>query len=275
MTALAEAIATDQLGGRVWLYTNYHCNLTCSYCLTESGPKVDRRELDPATVLDIAHEAKELGFTQVGITGGEPFLVPELPELLVELSRILPVLVLTNGTLFQRALLSRMAPLGAADVTMQISLDHPDPVANDVMRGPSNFRKVIEAVPALLALGITVRIATTLEGGDADDLPRLCTLHRSLGVTDDDHVVRPIIRRGRAEAGDMGVSARYLDLPPELTITADGAFWSPFAPTVRGGMLDTDLLLSRTTRPLQRPVDAMITVLGGRPEGADSTLNIR
>ncbi|RZU31141.1 radical SAM protein [Blastococcus saxobsidens] len=275
MTTLAEAIAADQLGDRVWLYSNYHCNLACSYCLTESGPKVERRELDPATMLDIAHEAKGMGFTRIGITGGEPFLVPELPEMLLELSAVLPVLVLTNGTLFQRSLLERMAPLGAADVTLQISLDHPDPVTNDVMRGPANFRKVVEAVPALLGLGIPVRIATTLEDGDAEDLPRLCMLHRELGVGDDDHVVRPILRRGRAESGDMGVRARYLDLPPELTLTADGAFWSPFAPTVRQGVLDTDLLLSRTTRPLQRPVDAMLTVLGGRPAGADSTLNIR
>jgi hypothetical protein len=87
--------------------------------------------------------------------------------------------------------------------------------------------------------------------------------------------VRPIIKRGRAETGDMGVLARYLDLEPELTITADGAFWSPFAPTVRQGLLDTDLLLTRTVRPLQRPLDAMRAVAGARPEGADSTLNIR
>jgi MoaA/NifB/PqqE/SkfB family radical SAM enzyme len=271
----AQTMAEGAVGGRLWLYSNYHCNLVCTYCLTESGPKVARRELDPTTMLDLAREAKGLGFTGVGVTGGEPFLVPEMPELLVELSRVLPVLVLTNGTLFQRALLERMGPLADADVTVQISLDHPDPEANDHMRGPENFRKVVEAVPQLRQRGIRVRIATTVEEEDADDLERLCALHRGLGVSDDDHVVRPIIKRGRAETGDMGVLARYLDLEPELTITADGAFWSPFAPTVRQGVLDTDLLLTRTVRPLQRPLDAMRAVAGARPEGADSTLNIR
>ena len=275
MIPAAQTMAEGAVGGRLWLYSNYHCNLVCTYCLTESGPKVARRELDPATMLDLAREAKELGFTGVGVTGGEPFLVPEMPELLVELSHVLPVLVLTNGTLFQRALLERMGPLADADVTVQISLDHPDPEANDHMRGPENFRKVVEAVPQLRQLGIRVRIATTVEEEDADDLERLCALHRGLGVSDDDHVVRPIIKRGRAETGDMGVLARYLDLEPELTITADGAFWSPFAPTVRQGLLDTDLLLTRTVRPLQRPLDAMRAVAGARPEGADSTLNIR
>ena len=270
-----QTMAEVAVGSRLWLYSNYHCNLVCTYCLTESGPKVARRELDPATMLDLAREAKELGFTGVGVTGGEPFLVPEMPELLVELSRVLPVLVLTNGTLFQRALLERMRPLADADVIVQISLDHPEPEANDRMRGPENFRKVVEAVPQLRRRGIRVRIATTVEQEDADELERLCALHRGLGVTDDDHVVRPIIRRGRAETGGMGVHARYLDLEPELTITVDGAFWSPFAPTVRRGLLDTDLLLTRTVRPLQRPLDAMRVVAGARPEGADSTLNIR
>lgn len=275
MSAGGAALAEAGVGERLWLYSNYHCNLVCTYCLTESGPKAARRELDPATMLELAREAAGLGFTGVGVTGGEPFLVPGMPELLVELSRVLPVLVLTNGTLFQRTLLERMAPLGDADVTLQISLDHPEPEANDVMRGPENFRKVVEAVPALLQRGIAVRIATTLEDEDADDLARLCVLHRGLGVSDDDHVVRPVIRRGRAETGQMGVVARHLDLEPELTVTADGAFWSPFAPTVTRDRLDTDLLLTRTVQPLQRPLEAMLAVVGARPQGADSTLNIR
>jgi MoaA/NifB/PqqE/SkfB family radical SAM enzyme len=275
VTVTSQALAAGSVGNRLWMYSNYHCNLVCTYCLTESGPKVARRELDPATMLDLAREAKEVGFTSLGITGGEPFLVPELPMFLRELSQVLPVLVLTNGTLFQRALLDRMDVLRGADVTLQISLDHFEPEANDVMRGPENFRKVVEAVPELLKRGIAVRIATTVEEDDAEDLQRLCALHRGLGVSDEDHVVRPIIQRGRAETAAMGVVARYLDLEPELTITADGAFWSPFAPTVRKGVLDTDMLLTRTVRPLQRALDAMLTVVGARPEGADSTLNIR
>jgi len=44
MTAIAEAVAGGLIGGRLWLYANYHCNLTCAYCLTESGPTVPRRD---------------------------------------------------------------------------------------------------------------------------------------------------------------------------------------------------------------------------------------
>jgi len=275
VTPLAQALAEGTLGSRLWLYSTYHCNLTCSYCLTESGPQVARRDLAPDTMLDLAAQARDLGFTELGITGGEPFLDPRMPELLAELAGVLPVLVLTNGTLFRRALLDRTAALAGADVSLQISLDSPDPVANDAMRGPENFRRVVAAVPALVRRGIEVRIATTVEDPDDEALARLCTLHRALGVSDEDHVVRPVLRRGRARTGGMGVVARYLDLPPELTVTADGAFWSPFGPTVTGGVLDTDLLLTRTVQPLRRPAEAMVTVLGARPQGADSTLSIR
>ena len=38
MSAIAEAVAAGVLPGRVWMYSNYHCNLACAYCLTESAP---------------------------------------------------------------------------------------------------------------------------------------------------------------------------------------------------------------------------------------------
>jgi MoaA/NifB/PqqE/SkfB family radical SAM enzyme len=284
VSAVAEqvraAVTEGRMGGRVWFYANYHCNLACSYCLTESAPDVPRRILDADGMRAMAVEAKGLGFTDIGVTGGEPFLVREMPELVADLARILPVVVLSNGTLFTDKLVARMAPLADLPVQIQISLDRPDPIANDEMRGPENFAKVLEAIPRLRDAGIGVRIATTLELDEIRAHPtaeseRLCALHRDLGVSDDDHVIRPIVARGRAVTEGMGVQATRDDLDPELTITADGAFWNPFAPTVRGGRLDTDLLLSRTTLPLEKAASTMLRVVEGRPPGADSVLGIR
>jgi len=257
------------------MYSNYHCNLACSYCLTESAPKVAKRELPAELLLSLAREAKELGFTSVGITGGEPFLLPHLPDTIERLAEILPVIVLTNGTLFTKERLQRVQRFAGKPVALQISLDSPDAVVNDTMRGPHNFRKVIEAIPALVERGVQVRIATTMEEMDEPDMVRLCALHRELGVPDEDHIVRPIVRRGRAVDSAMGVEAQAADLPPELTISADGAFWSPFGPTVHSGALDTDLLVSRTTSPLQRPAGILLRLVQGRPPGEDSKLGIK
>ena len=265
MNAVGEAITAGRLPGRVWLYSNYQCNLACSYCLTESAPDVSKRRLGAEHMVAIAHEAVALGFNEIGVTGGEPFLEPDMPEIVARLAEIVPVVVLTNGTLFTRRRLERTAPLGGADVRLQISLDSSDPVANDTMRGPENFRKVVEAIPRLVDMGIKVRVASTLEYVDKADLSDLCSLHRRLGVPDEDHIVRPIVRRGRAVDNDMGIDAAAGDLPPELTITADGAFWSAFGPTVHGGKLDTDLLVTRTTSPLRVPAATMLRLLEDQP----------
>ncbi len=275
MSPIAEAVENGTIPGRVWLYANYNCNLTCNYCLTESSPQSARRELAGEQMVAVATEAKDLGFTGIGVTGGEPFLRPDLPEILLQLSDILPVVVLTNATLFNEARRERLRPLAGAPIQMQVSLDRPDPIVNDEMRGPGNFAKVVEAIPKLVDMGIHVRIATTAEYIGEEDRLRLCELHRRLGVSDDDHIMRPVVRRGRAIDFDMGVEAGAPDLPAELTITADGAFWSPFGPTVRQGQLDLDLLITRTTRPLATPATALLRLVEGRPPGEDSQLNIR
>jgi MoaA/NifB/PqqE/SkfB family radical SAM enzyme len=275
MTAVAAAIQEGTLPGRLWLYANYHCNLTCAYCLTESGPKAARRELGRERMLALAEEAAELGFTALGLTGGEPFLLPYLPELLAELAGILPIVCLSNGTILTRDRLERLRPLAELPAAIQLSLDRPEPNDNDLMRGPENFRKVVDAIPKLVALGVRVRIATTVASIPDGERQRLCELHRRLGVADADHVIRPIVHRGRAVDHRLGISVTAADLPAELTITTDGAFWSPFGPTVRGGQLDTDLLVTRTTTPLRVPAAALLRLLQGRPPGADTQLNIR
>jgi MoaA/NifB/PqqE/SkfB family radical SAM enzyme len=278
VSALAASLEGGRLASRVWFYANYHCNLRCSYCLTESAPAVPRRELGPERMIALAREARDLGFSELGVTGGEPFLLDYLPELLGELARILPTVVLSNATVFTARRLHALEPLAGLPLKVQISLDRPDPVANDAMRGPDNFARVMTAIPALLERGIGVRIATTLEDPDAVDPAegeRLCELHRALGVSDEDHIVRPIVRRGRAHTTGLGLVAGFEQLEPELTITADGAFASPFGPTVRGGRMDTDLLVTRTIAPLHRPAEALAGIVEGRPAGTDARLGIR
>ena len=272
----ATAIEEGRLPGRIWFYSTYACNLACTYCLTESAPGVRRRTLDGATIVELTRQAAALGFTEVGITGGEPFLSPDLPAVLADVASMLSTVVLSNGTLFNDVRLAALRPLADLPVRIQISLDSDQPDVNDAARGPGNFARVVDAIPRLLDAGIGVRLATTVGGSaDPDAMARLCELHRTLGVGDEDHVVRPIVRRGRAGVRGDGIEVTAADLPAELTITADGAFWSPFGPSVTGGVLDTDLLVTRTTNPLRIPAEALLRLVEGRPPGEDARTGIR
>jgi MoaA/NifB/PqqE/SkfB family radical SAM enzyme len=273
---LAALVEQGTMAPRLWFYTNYHCNLACAYCLTGSSPRAPRRVLAPERILRLADEAVELGFGCFGISGGEPFLNPWLPELARELAARAPLVLLTNGTLFTRRLLQRVTPFAGQPIEIQISLDSADAIENDALRGPENFARVVAAIPRLVERGLTVRVATTLDHDAPNDLPGLCELHRSLGVDDDHHIVRPIVTRGRAADHGYGIAAGQPELFPELTLTADGAFWSPFGATSRnGGPLDTDLLLTRQIEPLTTPLEALVSQLRGRPPGTDANLGIR
>ncbi|MGI8808405.1 MAG: radical SAM protein [Acidimicrobiales bacterium] len=274
--AVAAAVAGGRFAGRVWFYSTYSCNLACTYCLTESAPGVPRRVLAGERIVELANQAAELGFTDLGVTGGEPFLSSALPGVLARMAAVLPTVVLTNGTLFTGDRLEALRPLAGLPLRLQVSLDSHQPTPNDAARGPGNFAKVVEAIPRLVDAGLRVRVATTIDGTpDPVAMARLCELHRSLGVADEDHVVRAVVRRGRARVRGEGVAVGPADLPAELTITTDGAFWSPFGPTVTGGVLDTDLLLTRTTDPLRVPAEALLRLVEARPPGEDARIGIR
>ncbi len=273
---IRASVAEGRMGDRLWLYATYHCNLTCVYCLTESSPRIaNRRTLDSDAMVRATAEAKELGFTCVGITGGETFMLPDFPETLRRVGEILPVVALTNATLFTDRLLARLEPLFELDVAFQISLDSDEPARNDELRGPENFAKVVDAIPRLLERGLRVRLATTVADQEPEELERVCVLHRRLGIPDEDHVVRSVVRRGRAATAQMGIELGPTDVLPELTLTADGAFLHPFAPTVRSGRTDIDLLVSRQIAPLEMPARRFLSVVRDQPLGDDVVRSIR
>lgn len=274
--AFATAVSEGRVGDRLWIYPTYHCNLACAYCLTESSPRIaDRRTLSREALARAVEEAKTLGFGCVGFTGGEVFMLPWFADALVELSHVLPTLTLTNATLFTDRLLRRLEPLADVDAALQVSLDSYDPARNDEYRGDGNFEDVLRAIPRLIDRGIRVRIATTVESQTSDELERLCELHRRLGISDDDHVVRSVVRRGRAVTEEMGVELGPTDALPELTITADGAFLNPFGPTVLNGRTDLDLLVSRRIAPLGAATERFLRIAADQPAGADVVRSIR
>ncbi|MEP6641356.1 MAG: radical SAM protein [Gaiellales bacterium] len=143
-SAVDAAVAGRRMGGRPWLSATYHCNLRCSYCLTESSPRMrDRRELAPERMVGLVAEAAPLGFGRVGVTGGEVFMLPGMGAALAGIAGVLPTTALTNGTLVTDRLLQQLAPLaGHHGFALQLSLDSADAAGNDGLRGPGNFARV-------------------------------------------------------------------------------------------------------------------------------------
>ena len=124
------------VGSRLWLYTNFDCNLHCDYCCVRSSPTAPRRELGLARVQQIAREAAGLGVKEIFVTGGEPFLLEDIGEILVSCAAAAPTTVLTNGMLFAGRRAERLRALPRDRIVLQISLDSATPELHDLHRGP-------------------------------------------------------------------------------------------------------------------------------------------
>ncbi len=138
-----------------------------------------------------------------------------------------------------------------------------------------NFADVVTAIPRLRERGIRVRIATTVVDDSHFDLEPLCELHRSLGVPDEDHIVRGVVSRGRAASEHLGTELGPNDTLPELTLTAEGVFLHPFAPTVRDGLTDVDLRVGDELFPLTGALGAFLDHPGTQARGEDVVRNVR
>ena len=101
---MSNIAAPDDLSSwKLWLYTNFDCNLRCAYCVAESSPTAPRRALGLPVVRRIVDEAVALGFGDVYFTGGEPFLLDDIYDMLAYAAPRLRTTVLTNGMLLKGA----------------------------------------------------------------------------------------------------------------------------------------------------------------------------
>src|ERR1700758_4958779 len=158
----APSEAHRSLGSRLWLYTNFDCNLRCDYCCVRSSPKAPRRPLGLERVRRIAIEAAELGVSEIFVTGGEPFMLADIGEIITACAAAAPTTVLTNGMLFARSRLATLRSLSRERVTFQISLDSPTPELHESHRGKGTWARTWKGIELVRAEGFRVRLAATV-----------------------------------------------------------------------------------------------------------------
>ena len=153
------------------------CNIACSHCFNNSGPNVRtfgflslnqvRQELDAAV---------RQGVKEVSFTGGEPFLHPELIEMLRLSLTYAPTTVLTNGTLINDRLADHLAALERESnysFEIRISLDGYTEAMNDTLRGPGVFRKVLDATRRLSQRGLLPLVTVVRTWSEEEELSTL------------------------------------------------------------------------------------------------------
>ncbi len=222
------------LGSRLWIYTNFDCNLACDYCCARSSPAAEKRRFPVELARDAAAEFAASGGKELLLTGGEPFMHPELDQIVSVIPNELEVTILTNAMVVGRGRRHQM--LDALDrdrVVLQVSLDSANADLHDQHRGKGSHDRALVGIGLVRKMGFRVRVATTV----SDATPRAtAALHdrlEDLEIPIRDRLVRPIAVQGFATDG---VEVTVDSLAPEPTLTVDGAWWHPVAvtdPTMR------------------------------------------
>lgn len=150
----------------LWINTGTLCNITCRSCYIESSPSNDRLAyLSAAEARAFLDEAKSLATREIGFTGGEPFLNPDMPEMLRDaLERGFEVLVLTNAMLpLQRPAIKRelleLNRRHSGRLTLRVSLDHHTQALHETERGPRTWEPALRGLDWLAENGFQLAIA--------------------------------------------------------------------------------------------------------------------
>lgn len=196
----------------LWFNTGTLCNLACGHCYIESSPRNDRLVyLSRTDVRCYLNEivSLRLGTEEVGFTGGEPFMNPDIVAMLSDsLEAGYEVLVLTNA---MRPMMKRAGELLAlnerygARLTVRVSVDHYRRDRHEEERGPRSWRPALDGLRWLSDQGFSVDVAGRLRWGDEEAVLRqgFAALFRREGI--------------RVDAG----SPKRLVLFPEMDADAD------------------------------------------------------
>lgn len=178
----------------LWFNTGTLCNIECRGCYIESSPRNDRLVyLTAAEVGAFLDEVARdrLPLREVGFTGGEPFMNPEIFAMLERvLGDGLKALVLTNAMrpmLRSKARLLALRERYGERLTLRVSLDHPTAAGHETMRGPRTFAPAVEGLRWLAAAGFRVHVAARLWSGEGEaELRRAyAALFAELGLATD------------------------------------------------------------------------------------------
>src|SRR5437879_890389 len=169
----------------LWLLAEltYKCPLQCPYCsnpLDFAGPRF-KRELSTEEWCRVFREAKALGVLQLGLSGGEPTLRPDLEQLVRTAHGLgLYTSLITSAFRLTR---ERLAGLKAAGLDhVQISVQGADAELSDEIAGTASYRDKIAAYHYTRELGFPLTVNVVLHRRNLHQVEALIRLAESLGA---------------------------------------------------------------------------------------------
>jgi len=174
----------------VMLNVTEDCQLRCKHCYNTSGgqKRATPTDLQERTV-KVARAAGAINFT-----GGEPFLVPELPELLkISHAHGVDNIITSNGLLVDEALLDQIEPYV---YMLKLGMMGATPATNDFIRGRGHFKTATKALDLMAGYDFVSCMKVSLDRHNMDEIEAFCQVALDHGV--DQLVFGQLVSQGRA-----------------------------------------------------------------------------
>jgi MoaA/NifB/PqqE/SkfB family radical SAM enzyme/SAM-dependent methyltransferase len=165
----------------LWFHITSRCNLSCTHCLFSSAPE-NGKTLCKDTIMALAREAHQNGCRMFALTGGEPFVHPEIDDIITGLLS-LPgshVAVLTNGMTVVPHI-ERLKP-DPEFFHLQISVDGLEQ-NHDRIRGKGSFQRLSENLLKLKARSFPVTLSMCVTRNNVTDMPGLIDFSAEKGAS--------------------------------------------------------------------------------------------
>jgi MoaA/NifB/PqqE/SkfB family radical SAM enzyme len=143
------------------------CNLRCQGCWVDVDMK--QQTITPSAFHRLVREAKQMGNVFFGLVGGEPFMHPQLLDMLAEHPDCY-FQIFTNGHFITPARAKQMWRLG--NVTPLISVEGTELVSDERRGRAGVLSKTLRGLHAALDAGVFTGVCTSLARTNIDDLLR-------------------------------------------------------------------------------------------------------
>lgn len=160
------------------------CNAGCGYCADWTAPRDPRLDPPLEQLAYLFGELRRLGVGDLVVSGGEPFLRRDLPDVLeAALECGFEIRVISNGSLITRDHVRALVGLGITKVGISIDSLVPDRLM--AIRGlkAARVRRTIEILAGDERTRPRVALYVTITRANLDDLIPLADYARRLGIT--------------------------------------------------------------------------------------------
>ena len=152
------------------------CNMDCKMCYVRLSRQAQESIAPLAGAerwLKLAQEAKDAGMLYLLLTGGEPFLHPQIRQIMEGLHQMgFLISVNSNGTMINEAVIAWLK--NCPPVRINISLyGASDETYAQLCGNPVGFTQTVNAIRLLKEAGISVKLNCSLTPYNAKDLPQM------------------------------------------------------------------------------------------------------